>query len=129
MYRAEGQHGAVATDHELASRAGVAILKAGGNAVDAACAAAFALGVVNPAGSGIGGGGFMMYLPHGKGKQAHVIDFRETAPASAHAKMYTQTGLSHMQAAKVALLSVFPVKSQVVQMPFVCGGNSLSHKS
>ena len=93
VYRAAGQHGAVAADHELASRAGVAILKAGGNAIDAACAAAFALGVVSPAGSGIGGGGFLMYLRHGKDQKAHVLDFRETAPASAHAKMYTQPGL------------------------------------
>ncbi|MCB9639408.1 MAG: gamma-glutamyltransferase [Myxococcales bacterium] len=93
IYRAEGEMGAVATDHVLASRAGLAVLKAGGNAVDAACAAAFAVGVVNPAGSGIGGGGFMMYLPEGKGKKAKVLDFRETAPRSAHAKMYLQQGL------------------------------------
>jgi len=81
------KNGVVAADHPLASAAGLKILRQGGNAVDAACAAAFALGVVNPAGSGIGGGGFMLIRIKGRPVPL-VLDFRETAPAAAHAKMY-----------------------------------------
>lgn len=83
--------GAVASDHPEASKAGVVLLKAGGNAVDAACATAMALGVVNPHGSGIGGGGFaVVYLA--KEKQVHILDFRERAPAAITAQMFFRDG-------------------------------------
>ncbi len=85
--------GIVATDHVLASAAGLQMLKLGGNAVDAACAAAFALGVVNPAGSGIGGGGFML-IRKATSPRVQVLDFRETAPAAASREMYLKPGLS-----------------------------------
>ncbi len=84
-------HGAVASDHVAASTAGVAALKAGGNAVDAACATALALGVANPHLSGIGGGGFaMVYIA--KEKKTYALDFREKAPAAIKADLYYRDG-------------------------------------
>ncbi len=79
-------HGMVATDEELGSRAGVEILKRGGNAVDAGVAVAFALAVVEPAAGNIGGGGFMLVrLANG---EATFLDYRETAPGKATRDMY-----------------------------------------
>ena len=80
------RHGIVVSVHELASRAGVEIMQAGGNAVDAAVATGFALAVVHPAAGNLGGGGFMLVrMADGK---AHFIDYREKAPAAAKADMY-----------------------------------------
>ncbi len=80
------QHGMVVSTHELASRAGVEMMQAGGNAVDAAVATGFALAVVHPAAGNLGGGGFMLVrMADGK---THFIDYRETAPAAAKPDMY-----------------------------------------
>src|SRR5882724_4831842 len=79
-------HGMVATDEELASRAGVEILQKGGNAVDAAVATAFALAVVEPAAGNIGGGGFMLVrMADGR---TSFLDYREVAPGKATRNMY-----------------------------------------
>jgi gamma-glutamyltranspeptidase/glutathione hydrolase len=84
-------HAAVASDHPLASAAGVAALKAGGNAVDAACATALALGVLHPESSGIGGGAFaLVYIA--KQKKMYALDARERAPAASTPAAYLKDG-------------------------------------
>lgn len=80
------RNGMVASAHPVASQVGVDILKAGGNAVDAAVAVQFALAVVHPSAGNIGGGGFLV-LRHKDGK-SYSIDFREKAPGKGHADMY-----------------------------------------
>jgi gamma-glutamyltranspeptidase/glutathione hydrolase len=83
---AETPRAMVVTVQHLATDAGVEILKAGGNAVDAAVAVGYAEAVVNPCCGNIGGGGFM--LLHLRRHGDVVINFRETAPAAATAGMY-----------------------------------------
>jgi gamma-glutamyltranspeptidase / glutathione hydrolase len=76
----------VASVRASASRVGVQIMKAGGNAVDAAVAVGFALAVVHPRDGNLGGGGFMLIrMADGK---THFVDYREKAPAAATANMY-----------------------------------------
>lgn len=81
-----GRNGMVASAHPEASQVGLTILKAGGNAVDAAVAVQFALAVVYPGAGNIGGGGFMVYRDNA-GK-AYTLDYREKAPAAATKDMY-----------------------------------------
>lgn len=80
------QNGAVASAHPLASKVGVAIMKAGGNAIDAVVATQLALAVVYPNAGNIGGGGFMV-ARLADGTQV-ALDYREMAPAAAHRDMY-----------------------------------------
>ncbi|PWJ59845.1 gamma-glutamyltranspeptidase/glutathione hydrolase [Dyadobacter jejuensis] len=80
------KNGMVASAHPEASRVGMEILRAGGNAIDAAVAVQFALAVVHPSAGNIGGGGFMV-LRTNDGKSTS-IDFREKAPQKADADMY-----------------------------------------
>lgn len=84
-------NGAVATVHPLATQAGEAVLANGGNAVDAAVAAALTLGVVDGHNSGIGGGCFVVI--HWADGRIEAIDGREMAPAKAHRDMYLRNGV------------------------------------
>ncbi len=83
-----GAKAAIASGGTYSSKAGIEILKTGGNVVDAAIATAFVLSVERPHSAGLGGGGFMtLYLKDQK-PRAHFIDFRETAPEKASRDMY-----------------------------------------
>jgi len=83
-------HGMVVSQEATASRVGVAVLQAGGSAVDAAVATAFALAVVYPSAGNIGGGGFLVFRP-ASGEPA-AYDFREMAPAAATPTMFLTDG-------------------------------------
>jgi gamma-glutamyltranspeptidase/glutathione hydrolase len=83
---ATARHAMVATAHHDATQAGISILRAGGNAVDAAIAVAYALAVVDPCCGNIGGGGFMLIRLH-DGRE-RFLDFRETAPLRATPTMF-----------------------------------------
>ena len=78
---------AVVSANPEASKVGLEILKKGGSAADAAVATAFALSVVEPHNSGLGGGGFLLYFDAEK-KRFTFIDYREAAPAKATKEMY-----------------------------------------
>jgi len=82
-----GQHTMVVTSHQLATEIALDILKAGGNAMDAAVAAGFALAVTQPRSGNIGGGGFMLYSPS-NADAVTAIDYREKAPSKAYEKMF-----------------------------------------
>jgi gamma-glutamyltranspeptidase/glutathione hydrolase len=83
-------HGMVVSQEATASKVGVDVLKAGGNAIDAAIATAFALAVVHPTAGNIGGGGFIVYRPASGEPVAY--DFREMAPAAATPTMFLAGG-------------------------------------
>ena len=86
---ARGERAMAATKHRLATDAAVRSLRAGGNVMDAAVAAAFAVGVVEPASSGIGGGGYLVYQI---GERGGVFAFPMRAPLAAVPDMYRLTG-------------------------------------
>ena len=85
---ATGKVGVVSTSKVEASKIGAEILRKGGNAIDAAVAAGFALGVVEPNSSGLGGGGFML-IRIAKTGETVFIDFRERAPQKSSPEMWT----------------------------------------
>jgi gamma-glutamyltranspeptidase/glutathione hydrolase len=84
------EHGMVVAVSPPGADVGLAILKKGGNAVDAAVATAFAMAVTYPAAGNLGGGGFMVVFPGG-GAEPVVIDYRETAPAAATRTMFSKS--------------------------------------
>ncbi|WP_136519319.1 gamma-glutamyltransferase [Cellulomonas telluris] len=88
---AVGTGGAVATVDPDATRVGLDVLRRGGNAVDAAVAAAATLGVTEPYSAGIGGGGFFVFYEARTG-QVHTIDGRETAPAAMGPDAFVEDG-------------------------------------
>jgi gamma-glutamyltranspeptidase / glutathione hydrolase len=110
---AYGTNGLVVSVSQPASEAGVAVLQKGGNAVDAAVATAFALAVTWPEAGNIGGGGFMLVSPGGKGEPV-VFDYRETAPAAATKDMFAKDRS--------------PSKYLLVGTPGTVRGLALAHK-
>jgi gamma-glutamyltranspeptidase / glutathione hydrolase len=82
----EGFQGMVVSTHPVASDVGLAILKKGGNSIDAAVAVNFALAVCHPSAGNIGGGGFLVYRD--KAGNVKALDYREKAPAAASRDMY-----------------------------------------
>jgi gamma-glutamyltranspeptidase/glutathione hydrolase len=101
----QAQHAMVVSIQHDASDAGLKILQAGGNAVDAAVAVGFALAVVYPFAGNLGGGGFMM-LRMANG-ESHFLDFREEAPLRATANMYLDSnGKIIPEASTVGYLAV-----------------------
>ncbi|MFH7594294.1 gamma-glutamyltransferase [Streptomyces racemochromogenes] len=89
---AVGYGGAVASVDADASAAGIAVLRAGGNAVDAAIATAAALGVTEPYSAGIGGGGYLVHYDAAT-RRVQTIDGRETAPATATETLFQENGV------------------------------------
>jgi gamma-glutamyltranspeptidase / glutathione hydrolase len=109
----------VASVHELATKAGVDMMKAGGNAVDAAVATGFALAVVHPQAGNIGGGGFMLVrLSSGK---VHFLDYREKAPAAATRDMY-------LDAQGNVIKDASTIGYKAIAVPGSVAGMALAHK-
>ncbi|HEY6418737.1 MAG TPA: gamma-glutamyltransferase [Candidatus Binataceae bacterium] len=102
---AVAQRAMVVSESEQATAAGVEILRRGGNAVDAACATALALGITNPAASGIGGGGFMLIYMAAT-KQVYALDYRERAPLKASPTMFVRDGHPNEALAQNGILAV-----------------------
>jgi gamma-glutamyltranspeptidase / glutathione hydrolase len=100
---AVGAGGGAATVDPQATRAAIDVMRRGGNAVDAAIAAASVLGVVEPYSCGIGGGGFMTVYTARDGK-VHTIDARETAPAAMNDQSFV--GLQSFENQRVSGMSV-----------------------
>jgi gamma-glutamyltranspeptidase/glutathione hydrolase len=90
------EHGMVASANTLSSEVGIAVMKEGGNAIDAAVAVAFSLAVTHPSAGNLGGGGFLVH--QGADGAPTAYDFRETAPGAAHPEMWLVDGeYSHDQ--------------------------------
>ena len=104
-FPAVSPRGAVAAANPLAADAGAAVLRRGGNAIDAAVAAAFTLAVVEPESSGLAGGGFALVY-RVRDRKVYVLDFREAGPARATPDMYLRDGQARQDLANAGPLSV-----------------------
>lgn len=104
-YQAVSQDAMIASPNPQASQIGLDVLKKGGNAVDAAIAVSFALSVLRPQSTGIGGGGFLLFYDQAKDKSV-AIDFRETAPLAAHRDMYLSNGQADTSLSQDGALAV-----------------------
>jgi len=103
---ATGARGMVVASQIDAARAGLEMLEAGGNAIDAAVATAFALAVTQPFSAGLGGGAFMLIrLADGR---VVALDARETAPAAADRDMYVRPGVPEEASLRGALAVATP---------------------
>lgn len=98
------ERGMVVSQNAIASRIGTEALEAGGTAVDAAVATAFALAVTHPTAGNIGGGGFLVHRPAAGDPVAY--DFRETAPTGSHPEMWLEDGEYSFQRHHMSHLSV-----------------------
>ena len=106
----------VVSVHRLASRAGAQMMKAGGNAVDAAVAVGFTLAVVYPEAGNLGGGGFMLIRT--ADSKIHFIDYREKAPAAATANMYLDAKGSVIEEASTVGYKAIGVPGSVAGMVY-----------
>lgn len=86
-HQAQSTLAGIASQGKLSTEAGIRILKAGGNLIDAAIAVSFANAVERPQSTGLGGGGFLLYR-EAKTGSVYAYDFRETAPSASTKKMY-----------------------------------------
>jgi len=104
-----GTHGMVVSDDSIASEWGAQILRAGGNAMDAAVGTAFMLSVTRPHYAALGGGGFMIFCPQTspeeEKKPCTALDFRETAPKAAHPNLYISEGKANTKLAQNGALA------------------------
>ena len=116
LHPVHAQHAVVASVHELASKAGVEVMQAGGNAIDAAVATGFALAVVHPQAGNLGGGGFMLIrMADGA---VHFVDYREKAPAAATADMYLDSQKKVIPGASLLGYKSIAVPSSVAGMVY-----------
>src|SRR2546430_9010753 len=116
VHPVRASHAMVARVHELASRAGVEMMQAGGNAVDAAVATGFALAVVHPQAGNLGGGGFMLIrMADGA---VRFIDYREKAPAAATSGMYLDARGNVIENASLVGSKAIAVPGSVAGMVF-----------
>src|SRR5262245_60302501 len=114
------QKGMVASQSEIASKIGAAVIQDGGTAIDAVVATGFALAVTHPTAGNIGGGGFIVYRPASGEPVAY--DFRETAPSRASPTMFLRDGKYDFDRHHTSYLSV-GVPGTVAGLPLAWTGH------